>query len=46
MLSVIADGQASALKWTVSYEAKGNSDAEAKKIIDGSIHRAPPLPTA
>jgi dipeptidyl aminopeptidase/acylaminoacyl peptidase len=28
------------LKWTASYEAKGVSDAEAQKIIDGAIYRA------
>ena len=39
-LSVIADGQASALKVTARYEAKGVSDAEAQKIIDGAIFRA------
>ena len=33
-VSVIADGQTSVLKLTASYEAKGVSDAEAKKIID------------
>jgi dienelactone hydrolase len=38
-VSVIADGQTSILKLTASYEAKGVSDAEAKKIIDGAIYR-------
>jgi dienelactone hydrolase len=38
-VSVIADGQTSVLKLTASYEAKGVSDAEAKKIIDGAIYR-------
>jgi dienelactone hydrolase len=39
-ISVIADGQGSALKWTASYEAKGISDTEAQKIIDDAIRRA------
>src|ERR1700680_3327843 len=39
-VSVIADGQASALNWTASYEAKGVSDADAQKIIDDAIRRA------
>jgi dienelactone hydrolase len=38
-VSVIADGQASILTLTVSYDAKGVSDAEARKIIDGAIYR-------
>jgi dienelactone hydrolase len=38
-VSVIADGQASALTWTASYEAKGISDAEARNVIDGAIYR-------
>jgi hypothetical protein len=39
-VSVAADGQASTLKWTASYEAKGVSDPEAQKIIDDAIRRA------
>jgi len=39
-VSVIADGRASALTWTASYEAKGISDAEARNVIDGAIHRS------
>ena len=38
-VSVTADGQGSAVKWTASYEAKGVSDAEAQKAIDDSIRR-------
>ena len=37
--SVSADGQASVLKLTVSYEARGISDEDARKTIDGGIHR-------
>ena len=36
----IADGQTSALKLAVSYEANGVSDTEAQKIIDGAMHRS------
>lgn len=36
----MADGQASTLTWTASYEAKGVADAEAKKFIDDAIRRA------
>jgi dienelactone hydrolase len=39
-VSVIADGQTSALRWDASYQAKGVSDAEAQKIIDGALYRA------
>jgi len=39
-VSVIADGQTSALKLAVSYEAKGVSDTEAQKIIDSAMHRS------
>jgi dienelactone hydrolase len=39
-VSVMADGQASTLNWTASYEAKGVADAEAKKFIDDAIRRA------
>jgi dienelactone hydrolase len=38
-VSVIADGQGSIFKLTANYEASGVSDAEARKIIDGGIHR-------
>ena len=34
-LSVAADGAGSKLTWTGKYEAKGASDADAKKVIDG-----------
>jgi dienelactone hydrolase len=39
-VSVIADGQTSALKLTASYEANGVSDTEAQKIIDGAMYRS------
>jgi dipeptidyl aminopeptidase/acylaminoacyl peptidase len=39
-VSVIADGQTSALKVTASYEANGVSDTEAQKIIDGAMYRS------
>jgi dienelactone hydrolase len=38
-VSMIADGQTSILKLTASYDARGVSDAEAKKIIDGAMYR-------
>ena len=38
-VSVIADGQGSALTWTASYDAKGAPDAEAQSLIDGAIYR-------
>ncbi len=38
-VSVIADGRTSILKLTASYDAKGVSNAEAKKIIDDAIFR-------
>jgi carbon monoxide dehydrogenase subunit G len=34
-LSVLPDGNGSALNWHSTYQAKGTSDAEAKKLIDG-----------
>ena len=34
-LTIAADGAGSKLTWTGSYEAKGASDADAKKVIDG-----------
>jgi hypothetical protein len=34
-LSVAAEGAGSKLSWSGKYEAKGASDAEAKKVIDG-----------
>jgi hypothetical protein len=34
-LSVAPDGNGSALHWHSTYQAKGTSDAEAKKLIDG-----------
>ena len=34
-LSVAPDGKGSALHWHSTYQAKGTSDAEAKKLIDG-----------
>jgi dienelactone hydrolase len=39
-VSVIADGQTSALKLAVSYEANGVSDTEAQKIVDSAMHRS------
>lgn len=38
-LSVMADGQNSVLKLIASYEARGVSDGEARKIIDDAIYR-------
>ena len=40
-VSVIADGQTSALKLAVSYDANGVSDTEVQKIIDSAMHRSP-----
>ncbi len=34
-LSVLPDGKGSALNWHSTYQAKGTSDAEAQKLIDG-----------
>ncbi len=34
-ISVSADPKGSALKWVGKYDAKGASDADAKKVIDG-----------
>jgi hypothetical protein len=34
-IGLIVDAKGSALKWTGTYEAKGASDADAKKFIDG-----------
>jgi hypothetical protein len=34
-ISVAADGAGSKLTWTGKYDAKGASDADAKKVIDG-----------
>jgi polyketide cyclase/dehydrase/lipid transport protein len=34
-ISVSADPKGSSLKWTGKYDAKGASDADAKKVIDG-----------
>jgi polyketide cyclase/dehydrase/lipid transport protein len=34
-LSVVPDGKGSALHWHSTYQAKGTSDAEAQKLIDG-----------
>ena len=34
-ISVEPDGNGSVLKWRGTYKAKGTSDAEAKKLIDG-----------
>ena len=34
-ISVVADGAGSKLTWTGKYDAKGASDADAKKVIDG-----------
>jgi hypothetical protein len=34
-IHVVADGKGSALRWTGRYKAKGASNAEAKKTIDG-----------
>jgi hypothetical protein len=34
-IGVAADPKGSALKWTGTYDAKGASDADAKKAIDG-----------
>ena len=39
-VSVIAEGKGSALQLTVTYEAKGVSDADAKRSVDGLIFRA------
>ncbi|MGY8668593.1 SRPBCC family protein [Bradyrhizobium sp. UFLA05-109] len=39
-VSVIAVGKGSALQLTVTYEAKGVSDADAKRAVDGLIFRA------
>src|SRR5262245_38457040 len=39
-VSVLADGKTSLLKLTASYEAKGVSDAEAKKVIDNGLYRS------
>jgi hypothetical protein len=34
-ISVTADPKGSSLKWVGKYDAKGASDADAKKVIDG-----------
>jgi hypothetical protein len=34
-LSVLPDGNGSAVNWHSTYQAKGTSDAEAQKLIDG-----------
>ncbi len=34
-ISVSADAKGSSLKWVGKYDAKGASDADAKKVIDG-----------
>ena len=34
-ISVTADPKGSSLKWDGKYDAKGASDADAKKVIDG-----------
>jgi hypothetical protein len=34
-ISVAADGSGSKVTWTGKYDAKGVSDADAKKVIDG-----------
>jgi hypothetical protein len=34
-LSVAADGAGSVIMWTGKYDAKGASDADAKKVMDG-----------
>jgi dienelactone hydrolase len=39
MVSVLADGQTSVLKLTASYEAKGVTDAEARRFVDDAFHR-------
>lgn len=38
-VSVIAEGQASSLTWTATYEAEGISNAEARHVVDGAIYR-------
>lgn len=39
-VSVITEGKGSALQLTVTYEAKGVPDADAKRTVDGLIFRA------
>ena len=39
-VSVIADANGSALKMTATYDAKGVSDADAKRASDGAIYRS------
>jgi hypothetical protein len=34
-ISVLPDAKGSSLKWVGKYDAKGASDADAKKVIDG-----------
>jgi len=34
-LSVLADGSGSAVNWHSTYQAKGKSDAEVQKLMDG-----------
>ncbi len=34
-LSVLSDGKGSAVNWHSTYQAKGTSEAEAQKLIDG-----------
>jgi hypothetical protein len=34
-IGVAADGAGSVMTWVGKYDAKGASDAEAKKVIDG-----------
>jgi dienelactone hydrolase len=39
-VSVVADGNTSVLKLTASYEAKGASDVEARRVIDDAFYRS------
>src|SRR4051812_49027967 len=39
-VNVIADGRGSTLQLTATFEAKGISDADAKKAVDRSVFRA------
>jgi dienelactone hydrolase len=39
-VSVIEDAKGSALKMTATYDAKGVSDADAKRAADGAMHRS------
>src|SRR3989442_663795 len=38
-VSVIEDAKGSALKMTATYDAKGVSDADAKRAADGAMYR-------